>query len=124
MVKVLILMHKYWIILTLVLLLLITGLLLCPLSSLPAVPGGDKIHHFLAYAALMFPVGLQKPKYWLIIGFAFICWSVGIELVQPQFNRTEDWMDLFPSGLGLICGLLLAQLLNWIIPIRRRENSE
>ena len=118
MVKVLMVLRKYWIVLTVVLLMLITALSLYPLSSLPPVPGGDKTHHFLAYAALMFPVGLQKSKYWLIIGFAFICWSAGIELVQPQINRTADLLDIFTNGLGLICGLLLAQLFNLILPIR------
>ena len=116
--KVLMMSHKYWILLTVALLMLITALSFYPLAIFPSVPGGDKTHHFLAYAALMFPVGLQKSKYWLIIGFVFICWSAGIELVQPHVHRTGDWLDLFTNGLGLLCGLLFAQLLNWIVPVR------
>ncbi len=64
-----------------------TVLSLWPLENLPPVPGSDKVQHLIAYAALMFPIALRKPKYWPLIGLLFIAWSGPIELLQPYVNR-------------------------------------
>lgn len=114
--------RSYWIIITLFLLAVITLLSLTPLPGVAAVPGDDKIHHFLAYAALTFPVVLRKPKYWLWIGLFFICWSGGVELLQPCVNRYGDWLDMVANGAGVVCGMLLALLINWIFPVRLKLN--
>ena len=101
--------RTYWIIITLLLLAVITLLSLTPLPSLPAVPGNDKIHHFIAYAVLMFLVALKRPRYRLLIGLFLICWSGGIELLQPYVNRYSDWCDVLANGGGVVCGILCAQ---------------
>ncbi|MBT8151712.1 MAG: VanZ family protein [Pseudomonadales bacterium] len=110
----------YWIAITLFTLTVITLLSLYPLESLPAVPGSDKTHHFIAYGALMFPTALRKPKYWPLIGLFFICWSGLLELLQPYVNRYGEWLDLAANTAGLICGLLLVQLLNWTLAVRSK----
>ncbi|MGX9417365.1 VanZ family protein [Vibrio sp. WJH972] len=102
----------YWLYITLVILAVITFLSLYPLDVLPPVPGNDKTHHFIAYAALMFPVALRKPKHWLLIGVFFVLWSGGIELVQPYVNRYGDWFDLMANVAGMSIGALIAQLVN------------
>ncbi|MHA2937657.1 VanZ family protein [Vibrio sp. RC27] len=102
----------YWLYITLVILAVITFLSLYPLDVLPPVPGNDKTHHFIAYAALMFPVALRKPKHWLLIGVFFVLWSGGIELVQPYVNRYGDWFDLMANVAGMSIGSLIAQLVN------------
>lgn len=112
------LVKTYWVALTLLTLIVITILSLYPLESLPSVPGNDKTHHFIAYAALMFPTALRKPNYWLFIGLFFVCWSGGIELVQPYVNRYGEWLDMVANASGIVCGLILAQLMNWIAPVR------
>jgi VanZ family protein len=101
---------NYWIAFTLVILAAITTLSLWPLESLPSVPGSDKTHHFIAYAALMFPAALRKPKYWQSIGLFFVVYSGLIELLQPYVNRYGEWLDLAANTAGIVVGLVLAEL--------------
>lgn len=73
MTSLLIIIQRYWHVISVLILVTITTLSLWPVASLPTVPGNDKTHHFIAYAALMFPVALRKPRYWLMIGLFFYC---------------------------------------------------
>jgi len=109
-------MRSYWFACTVFTLTVITLLSLKPMVDLPSVPGGDKMHHIIAYALLMFPVALKKPKYWLLIGFLFFCLSGLIELLQPFFFRRGDWLDMSVNFFGIMLGILLAQLINWRFP--------
>ena len=120
MIKLLTFIRTYWIPITLFILTVITALSLWPLKNLPPIPGSDKIQHFIAYAALMFPIALCKPKYWLLIGLFFIGWSGTIELLQPYVNRYGEWMDMAANSIGVVCGLLAAQLINLLFP----DNSD
>lgn len=106
---------KYWLFISLTVLTLITLLSLTPLAHLPAVPGSDKTHHFIAYSALFFPVALNKPKHWLWIALFFILWSGAIELIQPYVNRYGEWLDMLANSIGLFCGFLIAWITNKII---------
>ena len=69
------LIEKYWLILTVCLLLIITWLSLWLLDSLLSTPGSDKAHHLIAYAALVFPVALRKPNRWMLFVIFFIGYS-------------------------------------------------
>jgi len=89
---------------------------LWPLKNLPPVPGTDKTHHFIAYAVLIFPTALRKPKYWLIISLLFIGWSGAIELIQPFVNRYGEFKDLVANVVGLVSGLLIAKTINKFFP--------
>jgi len=105
-----------WIAFTLITLAVITTLSLWPLGKLPSVPGSDKTHHFIAYAALMFPTALRKPKYWKLIGLFFIVCSGAIELLQPYVNRYGEWLDMAANTTGVVCGLLFAKLTIYFFP--------
>ncbi len=105
------LIKKQWITLTLFTLTAITALSLWPLDTLPDFPGSDKTHHFVAYAALMFPTALRKPPHWKLIALLFIAYSGVIELIQPYVNRYGEWLDLAANSGGILCGLLIAALL-------------
>jgi VanZ family protein len=107
---------KYWIFCTLFILTLITILSLRPLATLPPVPGTDKLHHFIAYATLMLPTALRKPKYWLLIALIFITCSGAIELIQPFVNRYCDLKDLLANIAGLACGLIIAEIFKRLFP--------
>ena len=107
----------YWVVITVVIFAAITILSLYPAQSLPVVPGSDKTHHLIAYGALMFPIALRKPKYWLLMGAFFAFWGGGIELIQPFVNRHGEWLDLAANITGLGCGLLMAWIINWFRPI-------
>jgi len=100
----------------------ITILSLYPLENLPSVPGSDKTHHFIAYAALMFPAALKKPKYLPFIVLFFVGWSGAIELIQPYANRYGEWLDLAANTAGIVCGLLIARVVNWVFNDQRRVN--
>jgi len=105
------LIQKYWLHITLILLVSIATLSLWPVASLPSVPGTDKTHHFIAYAALMLPTALRQPKHCLIITIAFLAFSGAIELIQPYVNRYGEWLDMAANGFGLICGFILAKII-------------
>jgi len=112
------LIQKYWLNLTLILLISIATLSLWPAAYLPSVPGTDKTHHFIGYAALMFPTALKQPKYILTIAFGFIAFSGAIELIQPYVNRYGEWLDMAANVIGLLCGWLLA---NAILYFHQKE---
>jgi len=101
----------YWLSLTLLLLTTIATLSLWPVAQLPHVPGTDKTHHFIAYAALILPTILRKPKYCLLLILIFVAFSGAIELIQPYVNRYGEWLDMAANTLGLVCGWLLAKTL-------------
>ena len=100
--------EKHWALLTVCLLLIITRLSLLPLDSLPSAPGSDKIHHLIAYAALVFPVALRQPNRWLWFVVFFIGYSGLIELIQPYVNRYGEWLDMLANTAGVMCGVALA----------------
>ena len=107
------LIKQYWLSMTVILLAAIATLSLWPVAHLPQVPGTDKTHHFIAYGALMLPVALAKPKYWLWIALGFAGFSGAIELFQPYVNRYGEWLDMAANVVGLACGIILAQLINY-----------
>ena len=101
--------ETYWLVLSLGLLLLIATLSLWPLDILPlSVPGSDKLHHFIAYLALVFPAALRQPRRWILVVIFFILCSGLIELVQPYVNRYGEWLDMLANITGVVCGVLLA----------------
>ncbi len=112
--KLLTFIKNNWAVLTLFILAGITALSLFPLGKLPSVPGTDKTHHFIAYAVLMFPTALRKPRKWILFGLLFIAYSGVIELLQPYVNRYGEWLDLAANATGVVCGLIIAELINYI----------
>ena len=113
--------EKYWLVVTACLLLIITGLSLWPLDSLPSAPGFDKIHHLTAYAALVFPVALRKPKRWLWFVVFFIGYSGLIELIQPYVNRYGEWLDMLANTAGVVGGVALATAINAVRERRLKD---
>ena len=118
---ILLLIQRHWRLCSLLVLTAITILSLYPVEFLPPVPGSDKTHHFIAYALLMFPVTLARPKHWLWIGLFFLAWSGAIELIQPYVNRYGEWLDLLANATGLGLGILLALLLRKVMPVSRKN---
>ncbi|MGO3741810.1 VanZ family protein [Kerstersia sp.] len=108
---------------TLALLILITYLTLAAPGSLPRVAGGDKLHHALAFAALVFPVVLARPRWALRAFIAAIAYGGLIELIQPSFGRSGEWADLLADTIGAAAGVVLAWLARWILPITRKSRA-
>ncbi len=101
----------HWLTLSMLCLIAITVLSLWPADALPVIPGTDKTHHLIAYACLVLPLALSRPRYWLFIVLAFIAWSGAIELIQPYVNRYAEWLDLLANVAGIACGMMLAAVL-------------
>ena len=103
-----------WLLVTGIIVALISILSLYPVESLPPVPGTDKTHHFIAYAALAFPLALARPKMWLAGIIVMLGYSGAIELIQPYVNRYGEWLDLGANALGLVFGIIAASLIRFI----------
>lgn len=107
---------RYYLLITGILLTLITILSLSPLPQLPPAVGSDKAHHFLAYAALIFPVAVSMKKTSTLFTFfiSFALYSGLIEIIQPYVNRYGEWLDMAANTSGLLIGLLLAKALLYV----------
>lgn len=116
MIRLLTIIKTNWIVFTLCTLAVITTLSLWPLEKLPSAPGTDKTHHLIAYAVLMFPTALRKPNKWILFGLLFISYSGAIELFQPYVNRYGEWLDMAANTAGVVCGLIIAELINNFFP--------
>ena len=112
MIKVIKLIQELWLKISIFVLISITVLSLYPLNNLPEVPGTDKIHHLIAYAALTYPTALKKPNRWMYIIIFFVFYGGLIELIQPYVNRYGEWLDMLANTCGVFCGIILASLTN------------
>lgn len=90
-----------------VLTLLIGGLIaaftLAPVST-ASVPGSDKLHHVLGFAALSFPLPFARPKLLLPIVLGVVAYGGLIELLQPDVGRQAEWGDFLADVTGAVLG--------------------
>jgi VanZ family protein len=112
-------LKQHWIAFTLAILFVITGLSLFPLPELPDMPGNDKSGHLIAYATLMLPVAIRRPKHWLLYGLFFIAYSGVIELIQPFVNRYGEWLDLLANVTGLLLGAVIGRFFDLVLFSKR-----
>jgi len=81
---------------------------LTPLAELaPKPPGGDKFHHFVAFAALTLPTALLYPRALIWLLPTAIAYGGCLELIQPYVNRWGEWGDFVADSLGAILGVVL-----------------
>ena len=105
-------MRKYLDIpLTLIVTTVLTVAMLWPINQPPPAPdGSDKVVHFIAFAALAFPLA-RTGRIGLVPVFVGASVFGGlIELIQPSFGRgadMQDWIaDIAGVGLGIVLALL------------------
>ena len=96
--------------LTLIMMTLLTLAMLWPISEPhQALEGADKLVHFFAFAALVFPLARTGRFSLLSVFIGASAFGCAIELVQPSFNRDasiNDWIaDILGALLGIACGL-------------------
>ena len=109
-------MRKYLDIhLTIIMTLTLTVAMLWPIEAPPPTPeGSDKLVHFIAFAALAFPLAHTGRIGLLPIFVGASAFGGAIELIQPSFNRSadvNDWIaDVVGVVLGIGCGLLYRRL--------------
>lgn len=76
----------------------------------PAAPGGDKLHHFLAYFGLMlFFCQWHVRGLYNYLALYFVLMGIGIEIIQPLTGRYFSWMDMLANTLGVLVAWLLAR---------------
>ena len=78
---------------------------LTPPDQAPQAPSGvDKLLHFGAFAALIFPAALLRPDFlrWLLpVGMIY---GGMIDIIQPSVGRHAEWGDFFANTLGAFAG--------------------
>ena len=109
-------MRKYLDIpLTIIVTTVLTVAMLWPLEAPPPAPeGSDMLVHFVAFAALAFPLARTGRFGLLPVFIGASAFGGAIELIQPSFNRSadvNDWVaDVVGVILGIGCGLLYRRL--------------
>ena len=109
-------MRKYLDIpLTIAVTLALTVAMLWPMETPPPAPeGSDKLVHFVAFAALAFPLARTGRIGLLPVFVGASAFGGAIELMQPSFNRSadiNDWIaDIVGVLLGISCGLLYRRI--------------
>jgi VanZ family protein len=105
--------YENWKIYTSLIFIIITFLSLFPLKEEQIlVPGGDKLHHLIAYSTLTVCVGLRKPSNYFLLIIFFSAYSGLIEIIQPYVNRFGEIEDFLFNNLGILIGLTLGVIIN------------
>ena len=112
--KIIFFFYENWKIYTSLIFIIITFLSLYPLQEKPSIPGSDKIHHLIAYSALVIGVGLRRPSNYLLVVIFFSFYSGLIEIIQPYVNRFGEVRDFLFNNLGIFIGLTIGILINKI----------
>ena len=109
-------MRKYLDIpLTLAVTLTLTVAMLWPLEAPPPAPeGSEKLVHFIAFAALAFPLARTGRIGLLPVFIGASAYGGAIELIQPSFNRSADVNDWIADIVGVALGNGLGLLYRWL----------
>jgi len=98
---------------TLALAALIGFLTLTPIQN-PGVPGSDKSHHLIGFAALALPLSFSRPRLapWVVL--AAIAYGGVIEIIQPYVWRSGEVLDLAADAIGAVLGGAAGVGLRWL----------
>ena len=92
------------VVLTFIFILIICVGTLIPLPQAFDLPGTDKWHHFLAFAALTYPLTVVSRRYWLSIIVFGLLFGALIEIIQPYVNGYGDVADFTADAVGVLIG--------------------
>ena len=90
---------------TLVLAVIIAILTLLPVSAPQGVPGTDKAHHLLGFAAMTLPSALLYPRSLAIVLPCSLLFGGAIELIQPYVGRQGEFADFSADAVGALIGI-------------------
>ena len=91
-------------VLTSVFILIICLGTLTPLLQAVDLPGTDKWHHYLAFAALTYPLTAASRRCWILIIAFGLAFGASIEIIQPYVNRFGDIADFTADAVGVLIG--------------------
>ena len=83
---------------------------------MPSAPGGDKLHHFLAFGALAFPMAIARPRAAIWVVLVVLLYGALIDVIQPHVGRHGDVMDAIANAGGAISGSVLGAVANRWLP--------
>ena len=84
----------------------LTVAMLWPLEAPPPAPeGSDKLVHFIAFAALAFPLARTGRFGVIPVLIGASAFGAIIELIQPTFNRSTELSDWVADTLGVLIGI-------------------
>lgn len=89
---------------------------LTPQEHMPSAPGGDKLHHFLAFGAVALPLAYVRPRAVVWIMLLVSGYGALIEVIQPHVGRHGDVMDVLANAAGATCGAVLGSALSRWFP--------
>ena len=91
--------------------IILTVAMLWPLEAPSAAPeGSDKLVHFIAFAALAFPLARTGRLGLVVVFIGASAFGGLIELIQPTFNRSADLGDWVADTVGVVNGIGAALL--------------
>ena len=97
-------LHRIALVLSAVLAVVIAVLTLTPGDGVPGPSGMDKVYHFTAFAALVWPVTASRPRTALWAVPAAIAFGIAIEIIQPHVGRHRELGDVVANSLGALAG--------------------
>ena len=83
---------------------------LYPTHSVPDHNNNDKIGHLLMYLLLTLPISIVKPNYFYLFYLFFVLLGGFIEIIQPLFNRHQDFLDFIFNAFGILLGIFLGTI--------------
>lgn len=95
-----------------------------PPGQLPRVPGSDKTHHLLAYAALALLLGFAllftfPRRWWLPWGVLVVgmCYGGLDEWTQTWVGRTAEFEDWIADAVGTAAGILPVLIVQRVLDV-------
>lgn len=107
--------HGFAILVTTILAIVITVGALSPINLPQGPPGSDKLHHFLAFATLVFPASLIFPRAMIYVLPGAVLLGGLIEVVQPSVGRHGEFVDFAADLGGVGIGVLLGSVFRSIV---------
>ena len=98
-----------------------TGALAVAIAYLTLTPlqvdldlGSDKLHHFIAFGALVLPCALLYARTLIWVLPAAIMFGGVIELIQPYVGRGRELADFGADAVGVVIGAAIGLTLRAI----------
>ena len=82
---------------------------LMPPSEIPGPPSNDKLLHFLAFFAIVFPSALLAPQRAMKVALSALVYGAIIEVIQPYFGRGAEVADMLANTGGILMALVLGR---------------
>jgi hypothetical protein len=98
-------------------------LALIPLPQATNLPGNDKLHHLIAFAALTLPCAVFYPRALIWVLPVIVAQAGLIEIVQPYVNRMREWADFVADLKGIAIGLGLGLGLHGVRQLAARRSG-